>query len=207
MGSVGQGGSPRPYHRFWNNLLRWLSRDPALEPLSLQASAVRYQPGEPVKLSVRVQGAALVTQTNVVFLDANQNKIVERQKVTLDEHGRAEVHWTPPGPGAFAARLEVNDGGQITNQTEEAFVVDALGAELSHPAPRPELLARLAQATKGLASSVEQGQLTQATIDDRHRYRVDAATTRPLISHWWALCGLCLVFAMEWWLRRQWGFG
>jgi uncharacterized membrane protein len=207
MGYVGQGGSPRPYHRFWNNLLRWLSRDPALEPLLLQASAVRYQPGEPVKLSVRVQGAALVPQANVVFLDANQNKIVERQKVTLDERGRAEVQWTPPGPGAFAARLELNDGAQIANQIEEAFVVDALGTELAHPAPRPELLNRLAQATKGVASSVEQGQLSQITIHDHKRYRVDAATTRPLISYWWIVCGLCLLFATEWWLRRQWGFG
>jgi hypothetical protein len=207
MAYVGQGGNPRPYHRFWNNLLRWLSRDPAFEPLSLQASAVRYQPGETVQLAVRVQGVAPVSQTNVVFLDANQNKIVERQKVTLDEHGRAEVRWTPPGPGAFAARLEMNDGGQITNQTEEAFVVDALGTELAHPAPRPELLARLAQATKGVASSVEQGRLTQAIIDDHQHYRIDAATTRPLISYWWVLCGLCLVFATEWWLRRKWGFG
>jgi hypothetical protein len=207
MAYMGQGGTPRPYHRFWNNLLRWLSRDPALEPLSLQASSVRYQPGEAVKLSVRVQGAALPPQTSLVFLDASRNTIVERQKVVLGEQGRAELSWTPPGPGAFAARLEMNDGSQITNQIEEAFVVDALSAELSHPAPRPELLARLSQGTKGVSSSVEHGKIAKAAINTSQHYRVDSATTRPLISYWWVLCGLCLAFATEWWLRRHWGFG
>jgi len=35
---AGQGGSPRIYHRLFNNLLRWLIRDPGLQAVSLQTA-------------------------------------------------------------------------------------------------------------------------------------------------------------------------
>jgi hypothetical protein len=53
---------------------------------------------------------------------------------------------------------------------------------------------------------VEKGSFAGLNIDSERRYRVEASTTRPLLSSWWVLAGLIGLLVAEWWIRRFWGF-
>jgi len=126
---------------------------------------------------------------------------VERHSVELDDQGRGEIELKSPGTGAFMVRVKVGD-----HQAEEAFVVEGTSKERSNPAPRPDLLDKIAKATGGHSSSVEKGSFSGLNIDSERRYRVEASTTRPLLSSWWVLAGLIGLLVAEWWIRRYWGF-
>ncbi|HOX46833.1 MAG TPA: glutamine amidotransferase [Myxococcota bacterium] len=201
---AGLGGSPRAYHRLMNNLLRWLIRDPDLEAAELRAERSRYSPDEPVRLELRHPGTA--GQARLELQDATTGQPLERRALVLDEAGRASVLLERLAPGAYQARLVIEDGGAPVALAEESFVVEGAGREARQPLPRPELLARLAEATGGRAGRLPEDGLSLAPLDPRLRHRVEASVTRPLLGRAWLVCGLVLLLAAEWWLRRRWGF-
>ncbi len=203
---AGAGGSPRTYHRLFNNLLRWLIQDSGLQAISLRADRAQYLPDEPVRLSIRLHGQSSGAHGRLQLLDAVTRKPIERRTVELDEGGRTELELGPLAPGAYLARFEATDGPGSSDSAEDAFVVAGASRERILPVPRPELLERIAAGTGGRSSDVDRGSLDGIEIDERQRYRVEASTTRPLLGRFWMLAALVLVLAAEWWLRRRWGF-
>ncbi len=203
---AGAGGSPRTYHRLFNNLLRWLIQDPGLQAISLRADRAHYLPDEPVRLSARLHGRRAGAQVRLLLLDADRRRPIERRTVELDEGGRAELELGPLAPGAYLARIEATDGPGSLGSAEDAFVVAGASREHSLPVPRPEILERIAAGTGGRSSDVGRGSLAGLEIDERQRYRVEASTTRPLLGRFWMLAVLVLVLVAEWGLRRRWGF-
>lgn len=198
---AGRGGGTRPYHRFYNNLLRWLIRDPALDPVFLRSRKARYAPGEPVQLKIQAHGVSPASQAVITLYTGRGKEPMQRHSLELDDQGRGEIELKSPGTGAYTVRIGVGD-----HQVEEAFVVEGAGKERSNPAPRPDLLDKIARATGGRSSSVERGSLAGLNIDSERRYRVEASTNRPLLSNWWLLAGLIGLLVAEWWTRRYWGF-
>ncbi len=198
---AGRGGSTRGYHRFYNNLLRWLIRDPALEPVFLRSRKARYAPGEPVQLKIQAHGVPPSSQAVIALYPGRAEEPVQRHSVELDDSGRGEIELKPPGTGAFTVRTEIGE-----HRAEEAFVVEGTSKERSNPAPRPDILDKIASATGGSSGSVERGSLAGLNIDSERRYRVEASTTRPLLANWWVLAGLIGLLVAEWWIRRYWGF-
>jgi len=198
---AGRGGGPRPYHRFYNNLLRWLIRDPALDPVYLRSRKARYAPGEPVQLKIQAHGVAPSTSVVVTLHAGRKGEAVEKHSVELDDQGKGEIELKSPGTGAYIVRVQVGD-----QEVEEAFVVEGISKERSNPAPRPALLDKIAKATGGHSGSVERDSFSELKIDSERRYRVEASTTRPLLGFWWVLAGLIGLLVAEWWIRRYWGF-
>lgn len=203
---AGRGGPPRIYHRLFNNLLRWLIRDPGLQAVSLQTARTRYGPDEPVRLEARLHGAARGARLRLTLLDARDGEPLQRRTVTLDAGGKAEIELGAPQPGAYLARLESDDRTGAGFRAEEAFVVTGGGRERSQPRPRPELLERIAAATGGRSDSIAAGALDELELDAGRRYRVEASTTRPLLGAVWALVLVLALWTLEWFLRRRWGF-
>lgn len=198
---AGRGGGTRPYHRFFNNLLRWLIRDPALDPVYLRSRKARYAPGEPVQLKIQAHGVAPSTSAVITLYAGRKGEALEKHSVELDDQGKGEIELKSPGTGAFMVRIQVGD-----HEVEEAFVVEGISKERANPAPRPHLLDKIAKATGGNFSSVERGSFDDLKIDSERRYRVEASTTRPLLGVWWVLAGLIGLLVAEWWIRRYWGF-
>jgi uncharacterized membrane protein len=198
---AGRGGDTRPYYRFYNNMLRWLIRDPALDPVFLRSRKARYAPDEPVQLKIQAHGVSSSSKAVITLYPGRGKEAIERHSVELDDQGRGEIELKSPGTGAFVVRIQVGD-----HQAEEAFVVEGTSKERSNPAPRPDLLDKIAKAAGGRSSSVEKGSFAGLNIDSERRYRVEASTTRPLLSSWWVLAGLIGLLVAEWWIRRFWGF-
>lgn len=198
------GGSPRPYHRLVNNLLRWLIRDPDLEAVELRAERARVPPREPLTLEIRHAGAQ--GRARFSLLDTERDQVVETRDLGLDGSGRQAVVLQGLPPGAYQASLEVELEGLPAARAEETFVVEGAGREALRPLPRPDLLERLAVASGGFAGRLPEDGLERAVIDPRPRLRVEASTTRPLLGRAWFLIGLVGLLAAEWFLRRRWGF-
>jgi len=88
-------GNMRPYHRLWNNLLRWLIRDPALQPASLRSEKVRYSPEEPVSIALRVRNTP-AGKVRLLLRRTTGGEVIERRLVDLDTKGFAQVEIASP---------------------------------------------------------------------------------------------------------------
>ena len=200
----GATGDASAYERFWDRMIRWLARDPALEParvttdhesygpearieVSASLSDARYVPlaGEPITLAIRTEAAETVTTT----------------EARTDAHGELHAEMTSPGaPGGYV--LVASRRGDTSDLAEEPFVVEAGGAELGDPRADHALLAEIARATGGSASTADHPP-TLASLDTRRVRSLGVETSRPFAGAWPFLLAVTL-FGIEWALRRRW---
>jgi uncharacterized membrane protein len=110
-----ESGDNRHYYKFWGNAIRWLIKDPALQPVRIQADRDRYPLGTEATLTVRVSGrdslpaagADVVVDIERVTLDADgrtQTVPVNHQAGTTNEQGELVLRFAPPGDGGYRAR-------------------------------------------------------------------------------------------------------
>ena len=205
MTTAGAEGDGSGHERFWDRTLRWLARDPSLDPARITTDRERYGPGGRVSIggwlrdrSYRpIPGAARV---EVVTAD---DEVVAAAPVRPSATGEIEaVLRAPLEPGAHrvVARLE----GEAEPLALEPFVVEAGGDELADPRPDPERLQRLAEATGGRYVASGAGLPALDAFDTTRRRSAGTRETRPLGGTLALLLALGLL-AVELFPRRRWG--
>ena len=102
---------------------------------------------------------------------------------------------------AKAARQEIPDGLLVGLY----LVVQPSGAELLQPAPRPDVLRAIAEATRGKVLD-EGDRLDTLPFRDPQRVEVGQRKSHPLWDRWGVLAALCCIVGAEWTLRRRWGY-
>ncbi len=201
----GATGDASAYERFWDRAIRWLTKDPTLEPAQITTDRPRYGVGADVRVTAVLRDARyepLAGRTVRLALVSADGSEVEGQEVVTDANGAAEVTLDGPElPGGYRAVARLAD--EVTPLAEEGFVVESGGDELARPAARPEVLAELSERTRGSAYRIEDA----PALD-----RFDTTRTRSLgteslapLSSFWAFLALVLLFGAEWILRRAWG--
>ncbi|MEO0325196.1 MAG: glutamine amidotransferase, partial [Myxococcota bacterium] len=150
--SGGLTGDASAYERFWDRTVRWLSRDPALEPTRVTTDRERYGPEGRVRVVASVADAryrAVAGETlRLRLLDGDGRELAAEDVATDSEGGLEGTLVAPAEPGAYRVVVErVRDGGEALG--EEGFVVELGGDELADPRPRPDRLRALAEQSGG----------------------------------------------------------
>ncbi|MFI5307920.1 MAG: glutamine amidotransferase [Polyangiales bacterium] len=201
--TAGRRGDASAYDRFWDHALRWLARDPRLDPAHVETDRERYGPEAQigVKMRLRDERYAPLAERDVdlAVMDFG-GALLSKHSVHSDAQGEASATITGPvSPGAYG--IVVRDGSTVL--AEQGFIVEAGGEELADPRPRPELLRAIASATSGhFHRSADPPKLDAL---DRTRARsLGAVTSTPLDSPWFVAL-LLAALGLEWALRRAWG--
>ncbi|GAC1342557.1 MAG: hypothetical protein NVSMB23_15400 [Myxococcales bacterium] len=194
--AAGQELGPRAYETFWHNAIRWLVRDPALTPMRLAAERPSFEPGVPASLDAQVRGS------DYGAAGGSQLSL----SIVSGADGSARLALPPLSPGAYKVVASARaPNGQPIGVAEEAFTVAPAGPEELEAAPRPDLLAAVAQATSGRLIGPDD-RLASLPWRDPERVEVGQRTSRPLWDKWAVLALLCCIVGAEWTLRRRWGY-
>lgn len=202
----GLRGDASAYERFWDRAVRWLARDPALEPARITSDRERYGPSARATLSGQLADARYAPYVDrtialrLLDLAGQERGSVEAR---TDREGRFEAELTlPEQQGAY--RIEARLAGTTDDPlAEEWLVVEAGGDELADPRPDPALLAALSEATGG-THYAEEDAPSLSDLDTTRTRSLGLATREPFASIW-AFVLLVGAFAAEWFLRRRWG--
>jgi uncharacterized membrane protein len=203
--TAGRRGDASAYERFWDRALRWLARDPLLEPAHIETDRERYGPGAPIKARMLLRDdryQPLASHALELLVLDMQGAVSSRQPLESDVDGSAgaELH-VPADPGAY--RLAVRDLQSEAPIAEQGFIVEAGGDELADPRPRPDLLREIAAVTGG--SFYREADAPRLDVFDRTRARaLGTVITAPFASPWFFAL-LVAVLGLEWALRRSWG--
>jgi hypothetical protein len=84
--------------------------------------------------------------------------------------------------------------------------VRGAGPEDADVAPRPELLAAVAEATGGGFAATPGGGLPDLEFTDPEVVEIGRRKAVPIWDRWWYLVALAATLAAEWTLRRRWGY-
>jgi uncharacterized membrane protein len=203
--TAGLRGDASAYERFWDRALRWLARDPLLDPAHVETDRERYGIGALLHARIRVRDASYQPIANreleLAVLDMN-GAVQHREALHSDAEGAAAVELhVPHDAGAY--RLAVRDPKADTTLAEQGFLVEAGGDELADPRPRAATLREIAAVTGGVAyRESDPPRLDQL---DRTRARaLGSVTIAPFAAPWFFALVIAL-FGLEWSLRRRWG--
>ncbi len=206
MTTGGQRGDASAYERFWDRTLRWLARDPALEPARIETDRESYGPGAPLRVRANLSDERYVPLANrelVLTIMGDAEQEIATHRFRTDAEGHAELTLEAPNdPGGH--RMVVRLDGAHDAIAEEVFIVETGGHELADPRPNSELLRELAEQTNGefYANPNEAPDLN--TLDATRVRSLGVTTARPF-ANVWAFMVLIGLFGVEWILRRRWG--
>ncbi len=216
--SVGEGGTSRPYHTFWNSAIRWLIKDPDLKLLRIEIDEAVARPGQDVPIQVRlvkpdytpapgVEGSLEVLYRPLEALSGDEAegdpRALEAVKFVTDERGRAEVVLPATETGAYEVIAKARtEGGELVDR--DIFLVSLDSQELRAIEPREELLKAVAEAGQGTFQLLPDFD-PDLTFKEP---RVVQVNSRKLIDLWdtlYVLAIICGLLGTEWTLRRRWG--
>jgi hypothetical protein len=201
----GETGDPSAYERFWDRALRWLTKDPTLEPARITTDRERY--GVRARVTVTAELAddryepIADRRVRLALVD---DLGVEVSGADVTTNGEGEARATLEGPhrvGGYRAIARLADSTETL--ADEGFVVESGGDELADPRARPELLRDLSRATEGRAYDVANAP-DLARFDTTRTRSLGVTTFAPFASVW-AFLGVLALFAAEWIARRAWG--
>lgn len=210
ISTAGATGDGSVYERFWERAVRWLARDPALEPAQVITDRERYGLGAQVRVEVIARRASYAPyageRVRLAVLDEAGARAGSLE-VQLDAGGRARANLAgPERPGVYRIVASLGEGGSQAEQVlaEEAFVVETSGDELADPRPRPELLERISALTEGRFSASVDEAPRLAEYDLTRERSLGLVTESPFRSPW-VVAAVLAMFGVEWIVRRRLG--
>jgi uncharacterized membrane protein len=199
----GSHGDASAYDRFWDRALRWLSRDPSLDPAHVDTDRESYGPGSALQARLRLRDERyqpLVDRGLELMVLDGAGKVRAEAPLQTDAEGAASVSLQAPrDPGAY--RLAVHDPQSDAMIAEQGFLVDAAGDELADATARPARMREIARATGGSFHMVSSPPKL-ASLDKSRSRALGTEIRAPFLSPWFFAL-LVLLFAAEWALRRS----
>ena len=212
----GKGEDSHNYAAFWDNAIRWLIRDPELDLLKVRVLRESVPVGEQAEVLVSAfqadyrpagrQRVELTVRRRGPGDGRGEGEVVSRQTdLVTDPQGELRVSLPVTTDGIYEVDAQANIvAGRVTTAMDLFVGVD-INPELEHVVPDERMVGNLAKATGGkvlpLSASWKEIPLEEPTV-----MRVKSRTHQELWSAPWALLLAALLFGLEWWLRRRYGY-
>jgi len=191
------------YELFWDRMVRWLTRDPLLEPARISTDRERYGTGAEIEVSGLLRDARYEPIENARATLRFEPSEREAVGVTIgtDEEGR--VRATLPAPTKSGAYEIVASVGE-EELAREVFIVEESGDELADLEALPGELQAVAERTGGRAFLGVRGVPALSELASTTRRAAGLVSKQPLSNPWFIFVTIAVLGA-TWVLRRRWG--
>lgn len=208
-GMVARGGDNWAYLRFIERTVRWLTKDPGLDPISMllpdrpeegQDAEIKVRIGEDVYGPYGPSGSARTGEPILFSVFSPQGVKLPSQVKASGAPGEYTGSFHPERVGMYRLRVETRTGS-----VEESLVIGGR-MEAFDAAPDHELLRSISAATGGKVLSANENVLKEIApfVASTRKGFVEEREV-PLWSVPYALALVVAFLAIEWYLRRRWG--
>ena len=203
MGMVSKGKGSWAYLRLVERMVRWLTKDPTLDPVQIEFRENTTGPGQEmeVKIKVKEEGSSSNVRSPLSLSVFNSDGVkIGSQLKGSGPSGEYVGSFLPEKEGTYRVRAETPMGF-----SEESIVVTGLFEDLD-AYPNHDKLRKIAESTRG--KLVEKGDdlLKEIeTYDAKSQNRVIEERHVSLWGRVYVLILILLLLGTEWYLRRRWG--
>jgi uncharacterized membrane protein len=211
--AVGEKEGPQSYLKLIRQAVRWLTQEPSLEQVQILSVGAARGPGEKIEFGVR----ALKDDFTPAAHAAVRLRVIgsEGERIPLEvspgtEEGEYSAEFTPVKEGSYRLEAEADLSGKLLGTDKKNFLVAFPYAETEDGMPRPELLRRISELSKGEFMPISQW---DAKGVERVKEKMERLLPAEIVersqiqlgSSLWTFSFLLALFSAEWWLRRRWG--
>ena len=191
------------YELFWDRMIRWLTRDPLLEPARISTDRERYGVGGDLVVSGRLRDDSYRPMKKARVKLHFQPAVDDKPVAALNTDQDGQLQTTVPAPvepGAYEIIASV-DGKDVAR---ELFVVEESGDELADLEAMPEQLRAVADRTGGQVFLGTGDVPALSELASTSRRAAGLVSKQPLSNPWFIFFTILLLGA-TWVLRRRWG--
>jgi len=202
MGRVADARDGQPYQRLLHRMIRWLVKDPDLDPVRIVLPQTGVVSGREADVRILFTAAdpsaATLPAADVSIFGPGGEALPS--KVKSSAAAEKVVAFTPPKPGIYRVRVETAAGPQ------EATLTAARPQERLDAAPDHARLQRIAAATGGkFVLPAEPVLDAVAASTGRSAERFIEEKRAALWANPFVMALLLALLSLEWYLRRRWG--
>lgn len=202
MGMLGKGKGPWAYLRLMERVVRWLTKDPSLDPVRIEFTETRAISGRELEVRIKVSGEdASRNSGGAVSLSVlNPDGVkIESQLKRSGQSGEYVGSFLPEREGTYRVRAETPAGA-----AEESIVAAGLFGDLD-ASPDHERLRRIAASTGGKIIVKGDDLLKEIEAYKNKQGPIVEERPVPLWGMVYTLILILLLLGTEWYLRRKWG--
>jgi len=191
------------YELFWDRMVRWLTRDPLLEPARISTDRERYGIGAKIDVSGLLRDERYEPMKNAaaeLSIEPSEGD-APAAAVETDEDGqiRAELS-APTESGAYEVVASV-EGEEVAR---EVFLVEEGGDELADLEAVPDELRAVAERSGGRSFLGVSDVPPLSELASTTRRAAGLVSKQPLSTPWFIFLTIAVLGA-TWVLRRRWG--
>ncbi|MGH7829175.1 MAG: glutamine amidotransferase, partial [Candidatus Binatia bacterium] len=150
--AVGEKEGPHSYLKLIRQAVRWLTQEPSLEQVQILSTGATRGPGEKIEFRIR----ALKDDFTPALHAAVRLRVIgpEGERTPLEatpgtEEGEYMAEFTPVREGSYRLEAEADLSGKLLGSDKRNFLVAFPYGETEDGRPRPELLKRISELSKG----------------------------------------------------------
>lgn len=211
--AVGEKESPQNHLKLLRQAVRWLAQEPSFEQVQIQAIGGVRQPGEKMDFKIRVfkddftPAPQATLRLRAVGPDGEEIPV---EALPGSADGEYSAPFTPTKEGSYRVEAEAQLGGKPLGKARKNFLVAFPYEEGSDGRPRPDVLKRIAETSRGefIPISSWNEKSLESMAAKLERLAPSEIVERRQIHLWntiWAFSFILALLASEWWMRRKWG--
>ena len=212
FGAVGAKESPQNHLKLIRHAVRWLAQELTFEQVQIRSVGGSKAPAEKTEFKVQVlnddftPAAHANLRISVTGPEGEQTTL----EATEEAEGEYRADFTPAREGPYRVEAEAQLAGKLLGRDRKNFLAAFPYAEAEDGRPRPELLKRVAETSRGefiAISELNPNSLERiaAKLDRLAPSEIVERLEIPLWSTLWTFSVILLLLGSEWWLRRKWG--
>jgi hypothetical protein len=202
MGMVAKGKGNWVYLRFIERMVRWLTKDPRIEPLEIILQEDRGEIGKRFEFNIKAKEETMegpsINEFSITIYNPDGKKITP--DIKRNAKGEYACSFIPEKAGIYRLRLETPQG-----EIEEFIAIPAQ-MEYEDPSPKPENLKTLVESFSGKIIDRSEDLLNEIEshiTKSKRRFIEEKRLT--VFSFPYIFMMIIILLGAEWYLRRRWG--
>ena len=208
--SIGKGGSNRHYIKFWQNSIKWLIKDPTLNPIRIVVNKETFLPNEEVRIRIDAVGGNYQpldgVQLDIDITNEFSGKSIFSTKGITGSDGQYRFAVKHDIEGYYIVKVAAKKENDEIGQDYAVFNIALENKEFKDPSIRRDILAKLAEISGGKYFDLPTKNIGEKfSIENPSIVKLVGKRQISLWDNGYIFMMILAIVSVEWWIRKRGG--
>ncbi|MBM2833652.1 MAG: hypothetical protein HW406_813, partial [Candidatus Brocadiaceae bacterium] len=206
--SVGEGGSNRHYIKFLQNAIKWLIKDPTLNPIRITVNKETFLPDEEVQIKIEVLGRNYQpmegVQLGIDVTNEFSGKSIFFTNATTDSNGQYKFTIKNNIEGYYIVKALAKKEKDEIGQDYTVFNIALENKEFKDTSIRRDILAKLSEVSGGKYFDLPTKNIEEkVSIENPSIVKLVGKRQISLWDNGYVFILILAIVSIEWWIRKR----
>jgi hypothetical protein len=206
--SVGKGGSNRHYIKFWQNAIKWLIKDPTLNPIRITVNKETFLPDEEVQIKIEVLGRNYQpmegVQLGIDVTNEFSGESIFVTNATTDSNGQYKFTFKNNRVGYYIVKASAKKDNDEIGQDYTVFNIALENKEFKDTSIRRDILAKLSEVSGGKYFDLPTKNIEEKlSIENPSIVKLVGKRQISLWDNGYVFMIILAIVSIEWWIRKR----